>query len=198
MTEEEKDVKPEGASPTPVQEEKKTPEAVSEDVKTPKVDGQVDQKVYEKVRESMRAEREAKKAEKARNSELEARIAELESQTHREERPTNSYEAKTDLLLRINKDAFLRDNLDLVEDKMTETGMDVSSATNAVKAEIFDRVQKELPSEGIKPLIQQRPTAAAEPRTEVEAPTFKDILAGKVEIDPKQLEAIRRAMPRQK
>jgi len=199
---EEKGVKPEVATPVqPPVEEVKPTEVVSEDVKTPEVEGQVDQSVYEKVREAMKSEREAKKASNARNAELEARIAELETQTPRqEERPTNTYEAKTDLLLMVNKDNFLKENLDLVESKMAESGLDVKSALTAVKAEFFDRIQKEsTPAEVNKPLNQQKPTATGEPVQQVQSvnatDTLRDVMSGKIESDPRQVEAIRKLMP---
>src|SRR5664280_2227403 len=50
---------------------------VSEDVKTPTVD----RKVYEQVRDDMKAEREAKRLANTKNAELEARIAELETRS---------------------------------------------------------------------------------------------------------------------
>ena len=176
---------------------------VSEDVKTPAVEGQVDQSVYEKVREAMKSERTAKKAEKARNAELENRIAELESQAPQQEGTPNeygSYEAKVDVLTLMNKDSFFRENSDLVEAKMTDNpSMDAQSALKEVKAEFFDRIQKEsMPAEVNKPLTQQKPTAAAEPQQVANEVTLKDALAGKAEIDPMQLEAIRNVMPRQK
>jgi len=190
MSEEKKDVK-EVATTPPVQEEEKPTEAVSEDVKTPEVEGQVDQSVYEKVREAMKTEREAKKAEKARNAELETRIAELESQTPQEEKTYGSYEAKVDILTLMNKDAFFKENSDLIEEKMADNPkMDVQSALTAVKSEFFDRIQKESQPVGDKPLTTQKPTATTEPVTQVKAPTIKDVLAGKVDIDPMQRQAI--------
>ena len=195
-----KGVKPEVATPPqPPVEEVKPTEAVSEDVKTPEVEGQVDQSVYEKVREAMKTEREAKKAEKARNAELETRIAELESQTPQEEKKYGSYEAKVDILTLMNKDAFFKENSDLIEEKMADNPkMDVQSALTAVKAEFFDRIQKESQPVGDKPLTTQKPTATAEPVEQVNAPTMKQVLSGKVPIDPMQLEAIRRIYPNQR
>ena len=191
MTEEEKKDVKEVATTPPVQEEEKPAEVVSEDVKTPEAEGQVDQSVYEKVREAMKTEREAKKAEKARNAELETRIAELESQTPQEEKKYGSYEAKVDILTLMNKDAFFKENSDLIEEKMADNPkMDVQSALTAVKSEFFDRIQKESKPVGDKPLTQQKPTATTEPVTQVKAPTIKDVLAGKVDIDPMQRQAI--------
>ena len=191
MTEEEKKDVKEVATTPPVQEEEKPAEVVSEDVKTPEAEGQVDQSVYEKVREAMKTEREAKKAEKARNAELETRIAELESQTPQEEKKYGSYEAKVDILTLMNKDAFFKENSDLIEEKMADNPkMDVQSALTAVKSEFFDRIQKESQPVGDKPLTQQKPTATTEPVTQVKAPTIKDVLAGKVDIDPMQRQAI--------
>ena len=199
MTEEEKKDVKEVATTPPVQEEVKPAEVVSEDVKTPTVEGQVDQSVYEKVREAMKTEREAKKAEKARNAELETRIAELESQTPQGEKTYGSYEAKVDILTLMNKDAFFKENSDLIEEKMADNPkMDVQSALTAVKAEFFDRIQKESKPVGDKPLTTQKPTATAEPVEQVNAPTMKQVLSGKVPIDPMQLEAIRRIYPNQR
>ena len=198
------DVKTEEAVPVPSQGTEQPITDVSEDVKTPAVEGQVDQSVYEKVREAMKSERTEKKAEKARNSELEARIAELESQTPQQEKTPNeygSYEAKVDVLTLMNKDPFFKENTDLIESKMSDNpSMDAQTALREVKAEFFDRIQKESnPVEVNKPLTQQRPTAAAEPTQQVAKDvTLKDVMAGKTEIDPMQLEAIRNVMPRQR
>ena len=198
---EEKDVKDEVATPTPVQEEVKPAEVVSEDVKTPEVEGQSDQSKYEKVREAMKSERKAKKAEKARNVELETRIAELESQTPLQGEPKEygSYEAKVDILTLMNKDNFFKENSDLIEEKMADNPkMDVQSALTAVKAEFFDRIQKESKPVEDKPLTQQKPTATAEPVTQAKSPKIKDILAGKVDIDPMQRQAMENVYPRQR
>ena len=176
---------------------------VSEDVKTPAVEGQVDQSVYEKVREAMKSERTAKKAEKARNAELENRIAELESQAPQQEgtpKEYSSYEAKVDVLTLMNKDSFFRENSELVEAKMSDNpGMDVKTALDKTKAEFFDRIQKEsMPAEVNKPLTQQKPTAAAEPTQVAKEVPLKDYLAGKADMDPMQRQAIESVMPRQK
>jgi len=174
---------------------------VSEDVKTPVVEGQVDQSVYEKVREAMKSERTAKKEEKARNAELEQRIAELESQSPQQEvASSNPYNAKVDILTLMSKDTFFKENADLVESKMSDNpAMDALTALTAVKAEFFDRIQKESsPVEVNKPLTQQRPTASAEPVQQVASANLKDVLAGKSNIDPRQLEAMRNVMPRQR
>jgi hypothetical protein len=193
------DVKEKEAVPT--QESLETtqpPTEVSEDVKTPE-DENVSKSVYEKVREAMKSEREAKRAAQAQNAELEERLAKLESQPRQEETGDyDPYKAKTDLLFQISKDEFVKENLDLIEAKMTDNpSFDVSQATTAVKAEIFDRIQKEAnPVEPNKPLKQQKPTATAEPvRKDLSGDIYKDALAGKIDVDPAQLAAIQRHRP---
>ena len=196
------DVKTEEAVPVPSQGTEQPITDVSEDVKTPAVEGQVDQSVYEKVREAMKSERTEKKAEKARNSELEARIAELESQNPQQETPKEygSYEAKVDVLTLMNKDPFFKENTDLIESKMSENpSMDARTALREVKAEFFDRIQKESnPVEVNKPLTQQRPTAAAEPTQVANDVKLKDYLAGTAEMNPMQKRAIENVMPQQR
>lgn len=196
MTEENKDVKQDDANVAPVQEqEEQTPEG-SEPVKTPEV---VDKNVYEKVREAMKTEREAKRVAEARNTELEERIAKLEqTRTAEEDEDYDPYKAKTDILFLMNKDPFVKENLDLVEQKMTDNpAMDVKSAVREVKAEMFDRIQKEVSAvEENKPLKQEKPTATQEQeRPELTGDVLKDALDGKIEnIPTDQLAAIKRVL----
>jgi len=212
-----KDVKPKEATPTPVQElkeqpqpkkeePKETPEVkpkkeVSEDVKPP----MVEKSVYEKVREAMKSEREAKREAKERNTELEERIAKLESQkpeeTYGDEERT-PYEAKTDLLFLMNKDPFVKENLDLIEEKMTDNpNIDIRAAVSELKADFFDRIQKESSTIENKILKQTTPTATEEEvtpkRPKDSNRLLKDVLDGKVDVDPAQLEAIKHYLPRQ-
>lgn len=196
MENENKDVKPGEANAAPVQEPKEQAPAGSEPVKTPDV---VDRNVYEKVREAMQKEREEKRVKEAQITELNERIAKLEtSRTERDDEDYDPYKAKTDILFLMNKDPFVKDNLDLIEQKMTDNPqLDVASALKEVKAEMFDRIQKEVSSvEDNKPLKQEKPTATQEQvRPELSGNVLKDAVDGKIEnVPPEQLAAIKRVL----
>lgn len=210
MSEKKEDVKEEEATPTPVPEEKEqTPEPpkedkVSEDVKPPEV---VDKTVYEKVREDMQAERQAKREANTKNAELETRIAELESRDveetlEDEDKPQT--DPRVDVIYAMNKDPFVKENLDLIETRMSEKGMKINEAILSVKSELFDRIQKEVDAAPSNtPLKQEKPTATeeAQPKEELSADPKADLekaLKGELDIDPAQLEAIKRALPNQK
>lgn len=186
MTEEQKDVKQEGANPTPVQEEKKPESEASEGVKTPESEN-VPKDVYEKVREAMKKEREEKRAEKKRADELEQKIADLDKGKDPEK-------IKDNTISLIKSDPFAMENLDLIEAKVEE-GVSPSEAIAQVKAEFFDRMRSEGQPAETNQFKQQKPTAANEPAPTPKEVSFKDALAGKVDVDPQQLAAIRRLMP---
>ena len=186
--------------PSPVKKEQAT--NVSEDANTQKAGtGKTFQEKYEDSIKAIRAEREAKLDAKSRADELEAKLAKMETQEPQQETEYSSVEAKVDMLTLMNKDSFFRENSDLVEQKMVDNpAMDARTALNSVKADILDKAMND-PStvEVNKPLTQQRPTAAAEPTQQVAKDvTLKGVMAGKTEIDPMQLEAIRNVMPRQR
>lgn len=208
MGEEKKDVKQEEPTPTPVPEEKVEAPVVSEDVKTPEVET-VDKTVYEKVREAMRTEREEKKAVKSQNEELLTRISALEAKQaddyleEEDQSTATQADPRLEIVYLMNKDKFVKDNLDLIEQKMSDNPrMDVHVATLSVKAELLDRIQKEEPTLSDNKLPkQEKPTATGEPQPKTGISTdpkevLKDALAGKLDIDPGQLEAIKRTLGR--
>ena len=201
MENEKKGVKPEEAETSPKPEEEKQSAEASEGVKTP--EDVVSRKVYEKVREAMKTEREAKKEKQSQVVELEERIANLEQgEEVEEDTDYDPYKAKTDILFLMNKDPFVKENLDLIEEKMASNPkLNVRAATREIKAEFFDRIQKETSSQTPQKetlIKQEKPTADEEERKpETTGDAFKDALAGKTEVDPRQLEAIKRQLPRQ-
>ena len=182
------DVKPPVVDPTP------TPPVVKpEDVKT-------DVELIENARKAMLEERVKRKEAQTETSKLEERIAELESQDpNAEEDPDDKdkpvTDPRVDVIYAINKDAFARDNLDLIEDKMSDTGMKVDEAILAVKAELFDRIQKEVGTAPSNKLPKnERPTATEEEQQRVELAedpkeNLKKALKGELDIDPAQLAA---------
>lgn len=205
MAKEKEDVKEEVSTPVPEQEQpepkEETPKEVKEDVKTPQAT--VDKTVYEKVREDMKAEREAKRQEQTKVRELEERLAEIESRNTEE--PPEDRDPRVDVLYEMNRDPFVKENLDLIEQKMSDDhSMDIRQATREIKAELFDRIQKEVGSApSNQNLKQEKPTATDEEQPKAELGTdpsdnFKRALKGELDVDPAQLEAIRRHMPRQK
>jgi glutamate racemase len=156
---------------------------VGEPVKTPAT---VDRKVYEQVRDDMKAEREAKRLANQKNAELEARIAELE--TRREpvdDEPVTEEDvrtkAKVDVLYLMQTDPFVKDNLDLIEDEMADDPrLTASQAVEKVQAKLFRKLsfevtksEPEVPPKNLNPkgnstLKEAIDSDAADPR-QVEA-----------------------------
>jgi len=152
----------------------------------------VDREVYEKVREDMKSERKAKREAQAKLKELEERTQKLEQTRRRDGDP------RLDVLYLVNKDSFVKENIDLIEQKMEDNPeMDVYQAVSSVKAELFDKIQKEISkAEPNQPLKQEKPTATQEQtKPELTGDVLKDALAGKLEnVDPGQLEAVKRVL----
>jgi len=195
MAEEQKDVK-ETTPVEPVQApEEKAP--VGEPVKAPEA---VDRKVYEQVRDDMKAEREAKKLANAKNAELEARIAELESRPDSDDDDQGDVKtkAKVEILYLVQSDPFVKENLDLIEDKMADNPrMTAQQAIKELKSDFFDKMQKEVSkAEPEKPFKQLNPKGESIP---YRGDIVKEALEGKYEnADPAQLEAYNRVMARLK
>ncbi len=196
----------------PSTEEKKPEPTVSEDAKpqeseVQETDTKSYQQKYEEARKAMRQEREGKKAKEAEIQKLTQRIEQLESRESRtvvDEDITESGERKdprTEVLWLMNRDPFVKENLDLIEQKMTEdSSLDVNQAVTAVKSELFDRIQNvDSPTPSNSPQKQEKPTATSEPEAKQNKEEFslKDALAGKVDMNPMQLDAIRRVMPKE-
>jgi hypothetical protein len=193
MTDEVKDVK-QDTPVAPVQEqEEKAAEGAP--VIAPAT---VDRKVYEQVRESMQKERAERKAKDLKIAELEKRLTEVETQgTDDEEEGDVRTKAKVEILYLINSDPFVKENLDLIEDKMADNPkMTAQAAIKELKSDFFDKMQKEVSqSEPEKPLKQLNPKGNTIERKDI----IKDALEGKVEnADPAQLEAYKAMMARLK
>lgn len=205
MTNEEKDVKEEvEAQPAPVQEQEEQQAEVSEDVKTP-AEG-VDRKVYEKVREDMKSEREAKRAALAETNQLKAEIEALKERQDAysgvdTEKASDPLAAKVEILTLMQKDEFVKENLDLVEQAMVDNpGLTAQDAIKELKADYFDRIQKEGSTVEVNKPQSQKPTSTTEPPQETKpkakdpSKVLQDVLDGKIEIDPEQLESIKRTL----
>jgi hypothetical protein len=135
-----------------------------------------------------------------KNAELEARIAELESAKGTEDDDEDQGDvrtkAKVEILYLINSDPFVKANLDLIEDRMTDNPrLTAKEAITEIKSEFFDKMQQEVSnSEPEKPLKQLNPKGNT-----VRKDIIKDALSGKVEnADPAQLEAYKAMMARLK
>lgn len=215
MANEQKDAKQEEAQtsvdPSTTKEEQAT--NVSQDAKTENADGShnpfnpIDvenaakdyQTKYEEAVKAMKQEREARKEEQEKAQKLEERLQNLKQNTQEEEGETSFEEEQDKTIALINSDPFAQENLDLVEEKVRQ-GMDVRQAIDAVKAELLDRINAEgVSKEEINKPNLEKPTSASEPviSDTKDRITLKDALAGKVDIDPAQLEAIRNHLPRE-
>lgn len=110
----------------------------------------VDRKVYEKVREDMLKYKEEKRAKEEKIADLEARIAAVESTKVEPDEDISPIEdtrvkAKVDVLMLVQTDPFAKENLDLIAEKMAENpNMSAQAAIREIKAEFFDRMQKEV------------------------------------------------------
>lgn len=218
MDEETKDVKQEEADPTPVPEEKQQPEPKEETPEEVKKDVEnsqgVDRKVYEKVREDMKAERNAKREEQERVRELEERIADLESRDTYADETQSDYkaepsdyslaDAKAEILFEKERNPFVAEHMEEIYQEMTDKKLTFKDAVGAVSVDFVNRLHKEMKSaEPNKPLKQEKPTATDEEQLKPSLsndPTanLKAAREGKLEVDPAQLEAIRRYSVTQK
>lgn len=139
------DVK-ETAPVAPVQEHTEISTPVSDE------SAKVDRKVYEKVREDMLKYKDEKKAKDAKVAELEARLAAVEStrgtDDEGEDEPEDTRtKAKVDILYLVQTDPFVKENLDLIEEKMADNpNMTAQAAIKEIKSDFFDRMQKEVSS----------------------------------------------------
>ena len=192
MSDETTDVNQETPS-APVQEQEEVNTKVSDE------GAKVDRKVYEKVREDMLAYKAEKKAKDQKVAELEARLAAVE--TTRDvvkEEPDERTKAKVDILYLVQTDSFVKDNLDLIEEKMSDNpNLTAQSAIKELKSDFFDRMQKETSTPLTEvPLKQINPKGNV---TVDRRDIIKNALEGKAEnADPQQLAAYNAVMARLK
>ncbi len=112
----------------------------------------VDRKVYEKVREDMLKYKDEKKAKDAKVAELEARLAAVEATRGTDydgdvEPEDTRTKAKVDILYLVQTDPFVKENLDLIEEKMADNpNMTATAAIKEIKSDFFDRMQREVSS----------------------------------------------------
>lgn len=201
MVNENKDVKKEEANleSTTSEDTKEQEATVSEDVNTQQSDGIDYQEQYQNALKAMKQEREARRAEEDKAQKLQERLDSMRQSSDDTEEETSFEEEQDKTIALISSDPFAQENLDLVEEKVRQ-GMDVRQAIDAVKAEILDRINTEgISKEEINKPNLEKPTSASEPviSDTKDRITLKDALAGKVDIDPAQLEAIRNHLPRE-
>lgn len=178
----------ESVAPTVEAQPEQEQVVVGEPVKTPAT---VDRKVYEQVRDDMKAEREAKRLANAENAKLAARIAELESrrETVGDEPVTEEdvrTKAKVDVLYLMQTDPFVKDNLDLIEDEMADDDrLTASQAVERVQAKLFRKLSFEVAKSD-----PEVPPKNLNPKGNSTTSVIKDALEGKDgTADPRQLEA---------
>lgn len=154
-------------------------------------DTKVDKTVYEKVREDMLKYKSEKKEANAELEALKAQVQALKAaqDDDDEEEVIGDVrtQAKVDLLYLIQSDPFVKDNLDLVRERMeSNKKLTVHEAIKDVKSDFFDRMQKEVSkSEPEVPPKQIKPKGSS-----TNGSIIKDALDGKIEdADPAQLKA---------
>lgn len=176
----------EAAQATAVQQENENGTNASEGVTTQET--VISREAYENVKKSMQEERAAKKALKEENARLKAQLEGTTDKT-----TSTSEEAKVEILYLMNKDPFVKDNLDLIEERMSEDGLTVQEAVKELKSELFDKIHTEVVKQVDVPPKQLITRSVQETRETV----VKDAIDGKLEnADPRQLEAYKSALAR--
>lgn len=152
----------------------------------------VDRRVYEKVREDMLAYKAEKKAKEAKIADLEARILAVEAaKVEVDDEPEDGdvrTKAKVDILYLVQTDPFVKENLDLIEEKMSENPkMTAQAAIKEIKSDFFDRMQKEVSrTEPEVPPKQINPKGNSTLKEAIESDTA----------DPRQVEAYKAQLAR--
>lgn len=181
------------AEPVPAQEEVST--VVSDD------GAKVDRTVYERVREDMlkyKAEKKQSSAElDALRAEVEALKSAKESDDYEPSEPEDTRtKAKVDILYLVQTDPFVKANLDLIEEKMSDNPkLTAKEAIKELKSDFFDGMQKELAKADPEvPLKSINPKGNS---TTEKSNVIKDALEGSNEnADPRQLAAYREQLKR--
>lgn len=197
MTEVTTDVKEE-APAAPVQEQEENSTVVSDE------GAKVDRKVYEKVREDMLAYKAEKKAKDAELAQIKAEIEALKNAQTQVTQDDDSdvdtrTKAKVDILYLVQTDPFVKENLDLIEEKMAENpNMTAQAAIREIKSDFFDRMQKEV-AKAEPEVLPKQVKPQGNSTTDTRSDVIKDALDGKVEnADPRQLEAYKATLARLK
>ena len=153
----------------------------------------VDRKVYEKVREDMLKYKDEKKAKDAELAEIKARLEAVEAAKAEviDEEPEEGdvrTKAKVDILYLVQTDPFVKENLDLIEEKMAENPrMTAQAAIKEIKSDFFDRMQKEVArTEPEVPPKQINPKGNSTLKEAIESDTA----------DPRQVEAYKAQLAR--
>jgi|GEM_PF-4344676 len=157
----------------------------------------VDRKVYEKVREDMLKYKDEKKAKDAELAEIKARLAAVEAAKVSDDDGTVSTEdvrtkANVEVLMLVNTDPFVKENLALITEKMSDDNLTAKEAVKAIKAEFFDRMQKE-----VSQTEPEVPPKQVTPKGTSTTNVIKEALEGRLEnADPRQLEAYKATLAR--
>lgn len=164
----------------------------------------VDRKVYEKVREDMLAYKAEKKAKDAELAQIKAEIEALKNAQTQVTQDDDSdvdtrTKAKVDILYLVQTDPFVKENLDLIEEKMAENpNMTAQAAIREIKSDFFDRMQKEV-AKAEPEVLPKQVKPQGNSTTDTRSDVIKDALDGKVEnADPRQLEAYKATLARLK
>lgn len=145
--------------------------------------------VAENLKRALQAEREEKKQLKAaleaaqRQAPTTPAPAPQAPEQNDVERTFYQTVADVSLMKLVAKDAFIRENLDLIENEIAQTGADPLSAANAVKARIFDKTMQETKGQATTqvPPVQLNSTPLPEQqRPEFTGNAYQDAIAGKI------------------
>lgn len=205
MAEQPKEVVNETVSDTsvvPTTTETQQTTTVKEDVKTEVVDQE-----KENIKRALQEERERRKAVEARNRELEqahvnpqpvvAPVAPVADDQDEIAQRFIRTESLTELNFLINKDPFVKENLDLIEDEMRASRVGAREAIKNVKEAVLDRILRgEAPAQTTTTVPNQiKPTATPEEtEPEIKGSYYQAAKEGKIKgVDPDLLRALSEA-----
>lgn len=135
MTDEQNDVNKADTTADVEQQEDQTNAASEGDINS---DSYVQRDVYESVREAMKKSREEAKRLKAEIASLKSSKQTGEGHDRKTQNIVES--AKIDLVYSMQKDSFIRENIELIEDKMVLDNCTVQEAVQRLKSEMFDKI----------------------------------------------------------
>lgn len=190
MAEEHNGVTPAGSQPAPVTPPVTTvpPEQV------PSTDAAV---VAENLKKAMQSEREQRKEAERLVAEKDAEIARLKASTTPPATPPASdpaLSARVEVLTLVQKDAFVKDNLGLIEEIMlANPALDVKAAVDKAKASIFDELQKakgQTPPPNVPPKTITPGATPEHPAPTSSGSKLQDVADGKVNVPPEMRAAI--------
>lgn len=159
----------------------------------PAVDPTPGTDVAENLKRALAEERNRRREAEARAAEAEARNTATQQAPSEEisplERQFHQTVANSDLAILALKDPFILENIDLIQAEAMNTGADVISATNAVKARILDTIRKEsvqTPAPQVPPTQIQSAPLPETPPVSTSGNAWQDAKDGKLDLNEEE------------